>query len=155
MAIVSIILELYAAQRTYNPTTVSPSSISRLETAAQYQSSVRGRCARLTETCDDAASHTALSIDRSVVEFWKREWEKQQTRAGEYNAAVEKFVELETEEEKEGKTRSVGWKEQFEAVVGKMEEWAARMREILSEEGVWKLVVEDEKAVDEEAAEGV
>ena len=62
---------------------------------------------------------------------------------------MEKFVELETEQ-KDGKTRSPAWKQQFEVVVGKMEEWAARMREILSEGGVSKIVIEDEKAVAEE-----
>lgn len=61
---------------------------------------------------------------------------------------------LETEE-KDSKTRSQGWTKQFEVVVEKMEEWASRMREILSEEGVRMLVAEDEKAVAEEAAKSV
>ena len=50
---------------------------------------------------------------------------------------------LETEE-KDGKGRSQAWKGQFEVVVGKMEGWAARMREILEDEGVGNLVAEEE-----------
>ena len=90
----------------------------------------------------------------SVLEYWKREWEKQKGRAGEYNAAVERFMVLETEEKNSG-TRSQGWKEQFNVVVEKMEIWAVKMREILSEKGVKKLVAEDEEMVPAEGAKTV
>lgn len=43
-------------------------------------------------------------------------------------------------EEKDSKSRSQEWKDCFDVVVGKMEGWAARMREILREEGVRTLV---------------
>ena len=43
-------------------------------------------------------------------------------------------------EEKDNKSRSQQWKESFDVVVGKMEAWAARMREVLKEEGIRSLV---------------
>lgn len=61
---------------------------------------------------------------------------------------------LETEE-KDGKGRSQAWKEQFEVVVEKMEGWAARMREILEDEGVGKLVAEREGGEGGEAGKSV
>lgn len=90
-------------------------------------------------------------MDPSVLEYWKQEWEKQKGRAGEYNAAVEKFMVLETKENDNSKTRSQDWKEQFDVVVGKMEIWAVKMREILSDEGLRILMAEEKEG---EAGEG-
>ena len=71
----------------------------------------------------------------------------------EYNAAVEDFIALETEE-KDSRSRSQEWKECFEVVVGKMEGWAARMREIIRGEGVRKLVARVEEGEKEDGAAG-
>ncbi|CAD6587935.1 MAG: hypothetical protein ASARMPRED_003281 [Alectoria sarmentosa] len=104
--------------------------------------------------CDDA-DKLGAKLDPSVVEYWNREWEKQKGRAGEFNAAVEDFMVLETEEKNDSKTRSRVWKEQFNVVVGKMEIWAVKMREILSEKGVKELIAEDEEVVPAEGAKTV
>lgn len=84
----------------------------------------------------------------SAAQFWKTEWEKQQRRAEGYNAAVEEFVVREMAE-KDSKSRSQEWKESFDVVVGTMEEWAARMREILRVEGVRELVARGEMGEEE------
>lgn len=78
----------------------------------------------------------------------------QQGRAGKYNAAAEKFMEREAEE-KESETRSQEWRDRFDAVAEKMGLWAAKMREILREEGIRELVAEAEQREAGETAEDV
>ena len=132
---------------------MSQDAISRFETASEYQASVRERCYRITEICDDAPK-LRPDIDPSILKFWKQGLEQQKGRACEYNAAAEKLTLLETEEQN-GKSRSQEWKDQVDVGVGQMEVWATKMREILSQEDLRKLVAEEEQGDAAKAAKSV
>ncbi|KAL9077226.1 MAG: hypothetical protein Q9161_000492 [Pseudevernia consocians] len=75
----------------------SQDTISRSETASQYQASVRERVFPYHTNLRRARPSSEPNINPAILKFWKQGWEQQNGRAREYNAAVEKVTRLKTE----------------------------------------------------------